>query len=86
MPFYDYQCSKCDHTFEEFLRMADRKKPTKNPCSRCQAIGSVNQVILQAPAACDPIRVGSAGRLDWGFKEVIKKIKTAHPRHTMKDY
>lgn len=34
MPMYEYQCSKCDHEFEEFARSMDEKK---NPrCPACQ--------------------------------------------------
>lgn len=86
MPFYDYRCLKCDFEFEESLRISDHKKPTKSPCPFCRAKGAVKQVILQAPAACDPIRVGTAGKANSGFKEVISKIKKAHPRNTMRDY
>lgn len=85
MPFYDYKCSKCDHTFEEFQRIDDHDKPCKKPCPNCKAKKAVKQVILQAPAACDPLRVGSI-KPDNGFREVISKIKQAHPRNTLKDY
>jgi hypothetical protein len=33
----------------------------------------------------DPVRLGIR-RPDSGFKEVISKIKAAHPRSKMKDY
>ena len=32
MPTYDYRCEKCGHTFEEDLKIADRKIPTESPC------------------------------------------------------
>lgn len=86
MPFYDYMCSKCEHTFEEMLKISERSKPCKKACPNCGAKKSVQQVILQAPAACDPIRVGKAGKVDSGFREVISKIKKAHPRNSMRDY
>ena len=86
MPFYDYRCSKCQHTFEEQHRIADHNKPCKKPCPKCKAAkGAVEQVILQAPSACDPLRVGSI-KPDNGLREVIAKIKQAHPRNTLKDY
>ena len=86
MPFYDYICADCDHRFEEFLPMADRGKPCKKPCPNCNKKGTVEQTLTKAPAACDPIRVGKAGKVDNGFREVMSKIKKAHPRHSMKDY
>jgi hypothetical protein len=33
----------------------------------------------------DPVRLGIR-KPDSGFKEVISKIKAAHPRHGMRDY
>jgi hypothetical protein len=85
MPIYDYKCSKCGHTFDEMLRIADMEKPCKTPCPKCKAKKSV-EIVVGAPAACDPIRVGSVGKVDNGFKEVISKIKKAHPRNSMRDY
>ena len=34
MPTYDYRCEKCDHTFEESLKVVDRGVPTESPCER----------------------------------------------------
>ena len=34
MPIYDYKCEKCGHTFEEDLKIADRKIPTESPCAQ----------------------------------------------------
>ena len=54
MPTYDYKCEKCDHTFEESLKIVDRGVPTEYPCERrlhraspiCG--GEVKQIIVQA--------------------------------------
>jgi putative FmdB family regulatory protein len=32
MPTYDYKCENCGHTFEEDLKIVDRKIPTESPC------------------------------------------------------
>lgn len=85
MPFYDYRCKECEHTFEEFFRMAERSKPCKQPCPKCGKKKCVEQYIASAPAVCDPVRVG-VRKPDSGFREVISKIKKAHPRNTMRDY
>ena len=34
MPTYDYKCEKCGHTFEEDLKISDRKIPTESPCAQ----------------------------------------------------
>ena len=35
MPTYDYRCSKCEHTFEEFHSMNEDNTPIKKPCPKC---------------------------------------------------
>lgn len=84
MPNYDYRCGACDHRFEDFLPMKNRKKPCKAPCPACGEM-KVEQTIVSAPVLIDPVRLGIR-RPDGGFKEVISKIKAAHPRSKMKDY
>jgi putative FmdB family regulatory protein len=84
MPNYDYMCGGCNHSFEEFLLMKDRKKPCKKPCPKCGK-KEIKQYIASAPVVIDPVRLGIT-RPDSGFKEVISKIKKAHPRHGMRDY
>lgn len=84
MPNYDYRCGACDHRFEEFRSIKDRKKPCKAPCPSCGE-KAVEQFIASAPVLIDPVRLG-VRRPDSGFKEVISKIKAAHPRSKMKDY
>jgi putative FmdB family regulatory protein len=84
MPNYDYRCGACDHRFEEFHLIKDRKKPCKAACPQCGEV-KVEQFIASAPVLIDPVRLG-VRRPDGGFKEVISKIKAAHPRSKMKDY
>lgn len=84
MPFYDYMCQACDHRFEVFLPMKDRSKPCKSACPNCKK-RKVKQYIPSAPPVIDPVRLG-VRKVDSGFKEVVSKIKKAHPRHTMRDY
>ena len=84
MPNYDYICKACSHTFEEFLKIKDHEKPCKKPCPKCGE-KKVEQYIASAPPIIDPVRLGIR-KPDSGFKEVISKIKQAHPRHGMRDY
>lgn len=84
MPFYNYLCRKCDHRFEEFLPMKERSKPCKSGCPSCGE-KAIEQYVASAPVAIDPVRLG-VRRPDHGFREVISKIRKAHPRAKMKDY
>jgi len=84
MPIYEYRCTSCENTFEDFLKIAERKRPCKKPCPKCGK-KTIEQFVSSAPAICDPVRVG-ARKMDGGFRDVIKKIKKAHPRNNIPDY
>jgi putative FmdB family regulatory protein len=81
MPFYDYKCSGCGHAFEEMLRMADIEKPVKKKCPSCGK--KKIELVVGAPAVCDSVRIG-VRKPDNGWKEVMAKVKQAHPRHNMR--
>ena len=65
MPTYDYECSKCGHTFEKFQKMSD--KPLRS-CPKCK--GKVVRLIG-----------GGAGIIfkGTGFYETDYKKKTGKP-------
>lgn len=35
MPTYAYKCKKCEHYFEQILKMSERDVPLSQPCSEC---------------------------------------------------
>ena len=91
MPTYDYECENCGHTFEEDLKIADRKIPTESPCERqlhraspiCG--GKVKQIIIKASGfAYDNIRTRHSKMKEpsW-FKDRMKDIKKKHPGNTL---
>jgi len=84
MPLYDYKCSKCGHSWDEMQLVKNRKKPCNSPCPQCKEKKCVDQVIGQ-PIMSEPHKMGLK-RPDQGFREVMSKIKQAHPRSTIRDY
>ena len=91
MPTYDYRCEKCDHIFEESLKVVDRGVPTESPCERqlhraapiCG--GKVKQIIIKASGfAYDNIRTRHSKMKEpsW-FKDRMKDIKKKHPGNTL---
>ena len=91
MPTYDYKCEKCDHTFEQSLKIADRGVPTESPCEeqlhRAAPIcgGEVKQIIVKATGfAYDNIRTKHSKMKEpsW-FKDRMKDIKKNHPNNTL---
>lgn len=45
MPLYAYKCSKCEHTFDQYLSIAGRNAPCEAPCPECSTPGSISQLI-----------------------------------------
>ena len=83
MPLYEYQCSACNHIWDDIYTIAKRNHPTKKPCPKC---GKKKVTKMDATVQIiDSVRLGVT-RPDHGFKEIISKVKKAHPRHTMRDY
>jgi putative FmdB family regulatory protein len=84
MPLYEYQCSACNHLWDDFYTIAKRNAPTRKPCPKCGK-KKITKLAASNTKVIDPVRLGIT-RPDHGFKDVISKIKKAHPRHTMRDY
>ena len=85
MPFYDYKC-ECGHEFEEFFKIADRDKPTKEPCPSCnedtvtmkvQCPGFVYDNISGTTAK------GHKKKPDEAFTDHLKQMKRNYPGSNM---
>lgn len=57
MPIYTYQCSECEHHFEKFLKMDNRKQPEGEPCPNCGK-QAVTQKLVMNFKLIDPVRLG----------------------------
>ena len=72
---YDYKCRECEHEWDRYLPMDDRKIPESEPCPSCGAEGSVYQVIgcpgFISDSKSTLTRAGS------GWQDVLKGIKKA---------
>jgi len=82
MPIYDFLCEKCKHTWEKQLIMADREKPTTEPCPQCGERDTVHQYLPHAAAIGDPVRLGIK-KPSGLFRELQSKIAQNHPKHEM---
>jgi len=91
MPTYDYKCEKCEHTFEEDLKIADRKIPTESPCEeqvhKAAPIcgGEVSQVVAAPYFGYDNIhtRHSTNNKEPGWFKDKITDLKKNNPGHSM---
>ena len=57
MPFYDYKCKECGHTWDEFQTVDARNVPRYNPCPECGSSGDISLVIGKVNVG-DPIQLG----------------------------
>ena len=91
MPTYDYRCEKCDHTFEENLKVVDRGVPTESPCERqlhraapiCG--GEVKQIIAAPYFGYDNIhtRHSTNNKEPGWYSDKIKDLKRNNPGNTL---
>ncbi|MDP7368033.1 MAG: zinc ribbon domain-containing protein [Candidatus Pacebacteria bacterium] len=80
MPYYDYHCMACSHTFEMNMRISERKKPTEEPCPECSKSEIIQQ--LATPYHGDPWHFAGK-KPDEGFKDRLKEIKKSHRGSTI---
>ena len=83
MPLYDYVCNLCEHEFEKFTRMSDRKVPETEPCPHCERIGCVEQTIVHTaiPVSYVHEHRSTLNKLNnaSAFKEKLQQIHESTP-------
>ena len=84
MPTYDYECTKCGLTFEESLKIADRKIPTEERCRFPTCGGEVKQIIVKAAGfAYDNIKTKHSKKVPGWYTDKIKDMKRNIPGNTL---
>ena len=84
MPTYDYECIKCGYSFEEDLKIADRKIPTEERCRFPTCGGEVKQIIVKASGfAYDNIRTKHSKKVPGWYTDKIKDMKRNIPGNTL---
>lgn len=56
MPYYNYECQSCNHTFELLLKISEKDKPLQENCEICGRMEIIK--ICDSPMICDPVRIG----------------------------
>lgn len=85
MPTYDFRCKKCDHTFEKSLSFSEREEyPKTNKCPEC----GDGEIIQYIGGVCGFTTSESLGRKKApdGFREILRRMKKAHPGSTIRDH
>ena len=78
MPYYDYQCKKCKHEWEESLTIAKRNDPLDLPCPECKIVGNVTKLVGTKPIPeLDPVQLGRI-KPSGGFQNRLRDIQESH--------
>lgn len=85
MPVYVYFCRSCEHTFDEFYRVADREEPLSKPCPNCNKENQI-AIHLGTPMMIDSHKLAGRVKPRSDFKERIGQIKKGTPKNNIPDY
>lgn len=83
MPLYEYHCTSCDHKFDQYQKVDERDKPTKEGCPECKKL-TVEKMLARVSGIVDPITVGNL-RTSHEFNDRVKEIKKKNPLHNISD-
>jgi len=78
MALYDYACSKCGTRTELSKRISDRDEVATDVCPSCNEVGSLTRCVSSAAISYSAVTSGY-GRIDNGFRDVLKKIHAEAP-------
>ncbi len=84
MPTYEYFCNKCQHEFDEILKIDERDAPTKSPCPKCGQSESIEQKMSAPAVVADGTRLFFHKKMDGKLKERLQEIKRKNPGSTVK--
>jgi putative FmdB family regulatory protein len=86
MPTYEFECEKCNHVFEDLLKIDQRNFPLIQPCPNCKEKKSI-KAVLGAPTLVSPNAISGLRKPKEDFVERMKKIKKEHKgTNSVKDY
>ena len=81
MPVYQYNCTSCEHHFDEVKKISEYDLPCKSPCPECGMV-TVQRYIGSAPSFS---KTGCRTHLktDSGFQSVLNKMKKFYKGNTI---
>jgi putative FmdB family regulatory protein len=85
MPQYDFNCTKCEKKWSEFLSISNRDKPLETPCPHCSSKKCVEKdwmgtnLAISSDATLTPNKA-TGGR----WNELMSKMKSGLPERYAK--
>ena len=85
MPIYNFECTKCENTFESFQTIANMDKPLDMPCPSCLKDGHMIRIV-GSPGLGDPLRLEAtqkSSKPSNAFNDRLREIKKNYPGNTI---
>lgn len=79
MPLYSFKCSKCEYTFDQVLKMDNRKEPTLLPCDECGEEGSIYRTYEHGGFVDPGILKADKNMEKSGVLKELNRLKEHHP-------
>ena len=81
MPTYEYECRECNHQFESFQWLDDRKKPEKDACPECGK-KRIKLGYVSTNGSAPSMKMDDNQRIDKphnvnGFQDVMERVSNA---------
>ena len=86
MPTYDFRCknAECNHAFEKMLKLSEREEyPQNDNCPKCNS--EIEQYVAGTCGFTTSESLGRKKAPD-SFRELMRRMKKAHPGSTIKDH
>ena len=81
MPNYSFKCESCDHSFETFLKIAERDNPIKEPCPSCKKKKITKNWSDQSNSIAIDTTLTPTKVCGGAWNEVMDRVKKATPMH-----
>lgn len=77
MPLYDYDCTNCNHSWEEVNSMANATEPLSQPCPKCGVLGYVRKLISPTKTV-EIITIKAGAKIDKGLRNTLDQMKSKY--------
>jgi len=85
MPTYNYECTNCNHLFEQVETIANRNAPCEKPCPKCKEIGVEKSWVGQTPGLGADTTLTPDKKTGGQWGELMSKMKRGMPKRYHKN-
>lgn len=85
MPTYNYECTKCQHLFEQVETISNRNAPCEKPCPKCKEMGVEKSWVGQTPGLGADTTLTPDKKTGGQWGELMSKMKRSMPKRYHKN-